>query len=331
MKPFASVRAHARELAFVLKVIPTLPSGLVDRVTGSPVIEEVRYRTTSRDVTAQLYRPSRSGRHPAMVLCLGVVPFGVDHPQVPRLCEALARSGFVALIHWSDTMRDRRLAPQDAEDIAYAYASLLERDDVDASRSGLYGTCVGGTFALLAAAHPLIRDRLRFVGAFAPFSSMWTLARDIASESCEDRGRIERWAVDPLTRDVFVRTVNDFLSPARARDLFDAQDPATADAVLRALSSSARDRLDAMSPIMHLGDIHAPCIALGHDRDDHVIPVGESRRLAAALNGRNGVSFTEYAMFQHADPTKRQLAPFALIRELTRFYDSLYPMFRVTA
>ena len=325
------MRAHARELTFVLKVLPTLPSGFVDRVTGSPIIEEARYRTPSRDVTALLYRPPGSGRRPAMVLCLGVVPFGVDHPQVPRLCDALARAGFVALIHWSETMRDRRLEPQDAEDIAYAYASLLERDDVDASRSGLYGTCVGGTFALLAAAHPLIRDRLRFVGAFAPFSSMWTLARDIVSCSRERDGGTEPWAVDPLTREVFVRTVNHLLSPAHARDIFEAPDAASADAVLRALPSSARDRLDAMSPILHLTDIHAPCIVFGHDRDDLVIPIGESRRLAAALAGRHGVSFTEYAMFQHADPTKRRLAPLAFVRELTRFYGSLYPMFRMTA
>ena len=330
MRSFASVRAHARELAFVLKVLPTLRAGFVDRVTGSPVIEEARYRTPSRDVTAPLYRPSGRGRHPAMVLSLGVVPFGVDHPQVPRLCEALARAGFVALIHWSETMRDRRLAPQDAEDIAHAYAALLERDDVDTSRSGLYGTCVGGTFALLAAAHPLIRDRLQFVGAFAPVSSLWTLARDIVSGSREQDGRTEPWAVDPLTRDVFVRTVNDFLSPVEARDLFQSRDPATADAVLHALPSPARDRLDAMSPILHLADIHAPCLVLGHDRDDLVIPIGESRRLAAALAGRNGVSFTEYAMFQHADPTKRRLAPLAFVRELTRFYGSLYPMFRVS-
>jgi dienelactone hydrolase len=115
---------------------------------------------------------------------------------VPRLCEALARSGFIALIHWSDAMRDRRLVPEDAEDIACAYASLITRADVDRSRSGLYGTCVGGTFALLAAAQPLIRDRVAFVGAFAPFSSMWTLARDIASGTRDAAGRTDTWTVD---------------------------------------------------------------------------------------------------------------------------------------
>jgi hypothetical protein len=265
------------------------------------------------------------------VLCLGVVPFGVEHPQVARLSEALARAGFVALIHWSDAMRDRRLVPEDAVGIAQAYAALLERSDVDPSRSGLFGTCVGGAFALLAAAQPLIRERVAFVGAFAPYSSMWTFASDIASGTREDRATTTPWAVDPLTREVFVRTVNDLLPADQSRALLDARDRPHAEAALRALPIAATERLNAMSPLPHMREIKASCIVFGHDRDDVVIPVGESRRLAQALADRPGVRYTEYAMFQHADPTKRHLSPPALLREISRFYSSLYPMFLRTA
>lgn len=331
MPSVAALRAHAREVAFVLKLLPMLPSGIVDRLTRRPVVETIRYAREGGETAADLYRPPGRGPFPGIVLCLGVVPFGVDHPQIPRLCDALARSGFAALIHWSDAMRDRRLIPEDAADIARAYLALLQRPDVDAVRSGLFGTCVGGAFALLAAGHPLIRDRVRFVGAFAPFSSMSTLARDVMSRSHDGAHGGEPWEVDPLTRDVFERTVSDLLGPAAARPLLDARDAASADAALRTLSTDARDRLDAMSPIRHVSDIHAPCITLGHDRDDVVIPITESRRLAAALAGRAGVTFTEYGMFEHADPTKRRLAPLALARELARFYASLSPLFRQTA
>ena len=103
---------------------------------------------------------------------------------------------------------------------------MLQRDDVDPSRSGLFGTCVGGTFALLAATRPLIRDRVTFVGAFAPFSSMWTFARDIASRSRDDRGTIRPWEVDQLTEKVFLRTLGSFLTPDEARPLLDARDRA---------------------------------------------------------------------------------------------------------
>jgi hypothetical protein len=89
-----------------------------------------------------------------------------------------------------------------------------------------------------------------------------------------------------------------------------------------------RERLDAMSPLQHIGEIRAPLIIIGHDRNDLVIPVGESRRLAAALSARAGATHTEYAMFQHADPTKRKLSPLRLARDLRTFYLSLYPLFR---
>jgi len=59
-----------------------------------------------------------------------------------------------------------------------------------------------------------------------------------------------------------------------------------------------------------------------------VIPVGDSRRLASALSARAGAKDTEYAVFQHADPTKRKLSLLRLVRELRRFYLWLYLMFR---
>jgi hypothetical protein len=287
------------------------------------------------------------------LVCLGVVPFGVDHPQIPRLKAALARFGFVALIHWSPAMRDRRLVPEDVDNTAAAYDYLVRRADVDPARSGLFGTCVGGSFALLAAAHPSIRDRIAFVGAFAPYSSMWTFARDIASRTRSNDGSTEQWPVDPLTRDVFVRSVTDILAPQEAERLradgstasdidlaeLSAEGRAVhtllapldrdgAELALRQLPQAMRERLDAMSPALHVDGIKAPLILVGHDRDDLVIPVGESRRLASLLLGRGGAKYTEYAMFQHADPTKRKLSPLRLVRELRRFYLSLYPMFR---
>ncbi|MDQ3855543.1 MAG: alpha/beta hydrolase fold domain-containing protein, partial [Chloroflexota bacterium] len=206
-------RAAGRAAAFFVKLFPMWSSSWLDHLTRRPVREVITYPTRSGDVEAELYRPPGSGPHPAMVVCLGVVPFGVDHPQVPRLEEALARSGFAALIHWSPAMRDLRLEPTDVEETAQAYEWLVEQPYADPARSGLMGTCVGGAFALMAAAHPAIRDRVSFVAAFAPYSSMWTLAHDIASSSRARDGAREPWAVDQLTRKVFVRTLTSYLEP----------------------------------------------------------------------------------------------------------------------
>jgi hypothetical protein len=348
-----SVRAAAKTAVLLLKVYPMLPSRPLDWVTPRPVVERFQYPTSRGLVDGDLYRPSSHGPYPAVVVCLGVVPFGVEHPQVPRLGEALARSGFAALLYWSPALRDFRLDPADVADIASAYRCLLDRPDVEPARSGLIGTCVGGAFALMAAADSHIRDRVGFVCAYAPYASMWTISRDIASASRERDGARESWPVDPLTRKVYVHSVTALLQPNEARrlqvefakpharqvdpslseeartvePLLKTLSPEEAERALKALPVGVQNRLAAMSPVEYIADIRAPVVVLMHDRDDVVIPVGESRRLRDALAGRSGVRYTEFVVFKHLDPAKGKPAPIALARELVRFWCAIHPLF----
>jgi dienelactone hydrolase len=347
------IRTVAKAAVFFLKVFPMLPSRPVDWLTKPPVIEKVRYPTRFGHVEGDLYRPSAGGLHPGIVVCLGVVPFGVDHPQVAILGKALARAGFAALLYWSPAMRDFRLDPEDVESIPSAYHWFIGQPYVDPARSGLLGTCVGGSFALMAAADPRIRDRVAFIAAYAPYSSMWTFARDIASatRSCGDRR--EPWRVDPLTRKVFVHSVTALLEPDEAErfrstfvaegghldgcslsadgqavySLLTALDADDAEAALHRLPQIMQERLTALSPMRYLKDIHAPLIVLLHDYGDQVIPVGESRRLRSALAEHAGVQYTEM-QFQHLDPVKGKLPLFRLVRELGKFFRAVYPLFR---
>ena len=348
-----AIRATARALVFFLKVFPMLPSQPIDWVTKPPVIQKVRYPTRSGEVEGDIYRPAGNGPHPGIVVCLGVVPFGVDHPQVPVLGNALARAGFATLLYWSPAMRDFRLDPEDVENIPLAYGWLVEQPYIDPSRSGLLGTCVGGSFALMAAASPLVRDRVAFLSAYAPYSSLWTFARDVASGTRSGEEGREPWRVDPLTYKVFVHCVTAFLEPEEAEclrgafanesvhftdrnlssdgqavyALLTARDEKDAEAALHRLPLILRDHLDTLSPINYLKDIHAPLMILLHDRGDQVIPVGESRRLLSALDGYAGVQYTEM-QFQHLDPVKAKLPWSRLVRELGKFFRAVYPLFR---
>jgi hypothetical protein len=83
-----------------------------------------------------------------------------------------------------------------------------------------------------------------------------------------------------------------------------------------------------MSPIAYVNDIAAKRIVLLHDRHDHVIPVGESRRLFAALRGRPGVSYTEMGLRHLWMPQGISLV--RLLREIARSYAGWYPLFRET-
>ena len=102
-------------------------------------------------------------------------------------------------------------------------------------------------------------------------------------------------------------------------------------AVWQRLPPALHARLAALSPLQYVQDLRAPLLVVLHDRDDVVIPVGESRRLWAALAGRAGVSYTEFTLFQHMDPTKGRLSPLGLLRQLGKFYHAVYPVFRLAA
>jgi hypothetical protein len=275
---------------------------------------------------------------------------------VPRLGRALAHSGFAALLYWSPAMRDLRLDPDDSHGIAQAFRWLIDQPFIDEARSGLLGTCVGGSFALMAAAEPTIRDRVAFVVAWAPYSSMRTLARDIASTTTASDGSTTPWQVDQLTRKVYVRSLTSTLEPVEAeqirtlcanRDAHNAPEEMSPDgrAVFPLLTALDRSeaihfvdqlpsallaRLDEMSPLTHITGLRAPLVILAHDRDDTVIPIGESYHLVAALTGRDGIRYTEFKMFKHLDPTKVKLPPVALCRELAKFVGSVYPIFENT-
>jgi hypothetical protein len=207
----------------------------------------------------------------------------------------------------------------------------------------------------MAAASPLIRDNVAFLSAYAPFSSMNTFARDIASASCSSGDEREPWEVDQLTRKVFVHSVTATLEPDEAKllqsmftgenyplavndlsadgravySLLSAKNTYDADEALQSLPRSMQERLTIMSPLNYLKDVRAPVITLLHDRGDQVIPVGESRRLVAALTGHSGVDYTEME-FSHLDPVKGKLPFFRLTRELGKFFRAVYPLFRQT-
>src|SRR5207249_768884 len=111
------------------------------------------------------------------------------------------------------------------------------------------------------------------------------------------------------TRKVFVHTLTALLQPAEAErlreeyaerrqsadmsglseaqrvlvPLLSAPTPDEAEDALRRLPAAVQERLTAMSPIGYVRDIRAPLIVLLHDRDDVVIPVGESRCLRDAF------------------------------------------------
>ena len=99
------VRSAFKTTAFILQVIES-PVKPLDFFMENPIREEVRFPQSSGEGLADFYRPSRGGRHSAVLLFLGVNPAGRNDARVVNLAESLTKSGMVVMIPWSQSMTE---------------------------------------------------------------------------------------------------------------------------------------------------------------------------------------------------------------------------------
>ena len=137
-------------------------------MTGNASIREERATLPTADgpMSSYVAAPSSTGPHPALVVVQEA--FGVNE-HIRDVCRRFARAGYVALapeifhregtgieIPYSDmppAMEQLALLTNAGleQDLAAALAHLRARADVDPSRVGVVGFCVGGFAAFLAA------------------------------------------------------------------------------------------------------------------------------------------------------------------------------------
>jgi len=126
-----------------------------------------------RSYDAVLARPEGEGPFPAVLVIHDLTGFGAD---LRRHCERFADAGYLAL--GPDLYRGGNIAcvvqtlKSAATHEGHAYAviegarkALMDRDDVDATRVAVCGFCMGGGFALIAAADQAFAVAAPFYGA----------------------------------------------------------------------------------------------------------------------------------------------------------------------
>lgn len=296
--------------------------------TRQPLREQLTYPRPDGEGVADLYRIADDGRRAAVLLFLGANAAGRDDPEVINLAVALARAGFVVMLHWSPTMGlQNNIDPDEIENLVWAFRYLLEQDFVDRERAGMGGFSVGGSLALVAAADPRIRDEVVFINSFGAYYDAQDLFLQIASRTRFYQGVQQPWDFDPLTWLVFanelIETVGDPAEQERLRQRFlrspGGVDPEPenfsdqaqtigillegttldqAGTLFRKLPAEFHQQIVSISPSSHVGDVKARVMVM-HDEGDSLIPVGESRRLAAALRGTEGFRYTETRIFDH--------------------------------
>ena len=130
-----SIRALSKAAVFVLKLFPMIPSRPVDWITPRPVVEKVRYPSATGEAEGDLYKPAGAGPFPGILVCLGVVPFGVEHPQVPVLGMQSWPGGEQSAAHrsMSPALSHSRLSLRSAEHVRPARVHVVSRESTHAA------------------------------------------------------------------------------------------------------------------------------------------------------------------------------------------------------
>ena len=244
----------------------------------------------------------------AVLIFLGATPHGTDDLEVVKLGWALARTGFAVMFYWSETMGlEARLDAAGIVNVVGAFEHLARQPYVDPERLGLAGFSVGASYAMAAAADPRITDDIAFVNSFGGYYDLAGLIAQIAAGRALDGATQTPWEVDELTKKVFANTLlAEPSSEARDALLQGVHSLEEARRLYERLPATFRSDVGVISPSQYVGQWSSgTVIRVMHDRGDAVIPVEQSRRLAAALRQERPdveLYYTETDIFRHVIP-----------------------------
>lgn len=342
-------RAGLKTVLLIPEIIPGAPFRPLPAFTGEPLQEAVQYPYSGGRAEGTLFRPASDQRYGAVILFLGINP-DMENQTLLRLATGLARDGIVVLLPRPVQLTQGRIAYEEVEAIVGAFRFLQDQPYVNPQRIGLVGFSVGSSLALIAAADPTISRDVRFVNAFGGYYSTESLFTAMTTRQIELDGSTEPWEPtqnalvwfsqqlinsieDAETRSSLERAFvsGEPLGPEdvgalslQGRFVYEAltnREPQRAGELYQALPENLKQDFALLSPSATLKGLKT-AVYIMHDRNDTYIPYTESRRLAAALAGYPQLHYTEFALFQHVEPTKR-LELWSFLREIAKLYGHL--------
>ncbi|OGL13765.1 MAG: hypothetical protein A3F92_10180 [Candidatus Rokubacteria bacterium RIFCSPLOWO2_12_FULL_71_22] len=233
----------------------------------------VRRPLPLQGVAADRFTPTGLAGGRPLVLVHGLTPAGKDDPRLQQAAGLLARAGFDVVVPTIPGLTRGRLRPDDAVPVV---AALAARD----APTALVSVSVGAGPALLAAADPRVRDRVRVVVSLGGYASARELVRYYLTGGYAFGAVHGRVAHDPRAVEAFVRANADLLDDA-TRALLRARAFERIDARLDSASPELERLFRALSPADGVSRVRARLL-LVHGRADQAVPYTESLRLAAA-------------------------------------------------
>jgi pimeloyl-ACP methyl ester carboxylesterase len=255
--------------AFLLEFLNGGRPPALSTLTAAPARQPLPVPGASVD----LYGRPGANRGAPLVLVHGFSPDGKDDRRVREAATLLSRTGFDVAVPTIPGLTRGRLGPEDVEPVV---ATLVAR----AEPTVVVAVSVGAGPALLAAADPRVRDRVRVVLSLGGYASATEVVRFWLTGTYGYEGVSGRVDHDPALVRMFVRANGDRLD-APSRALLEGGDPGGAARFLAATPVELQSYLDSLSPIRVARDIRARLV-LVHGRTDRAVPYTESLRLAAA-------------------------------------------------
>ena len=295
-------------------------------VTQPPRRQSVAFNVNGRVHTGDLYLPTDAEPAAGIVLVPGAVPEGKDDPRLLAFAMTLARARFAVLAPELAGVRELRVRPTDAREVADAFAYLASRPDLaPGGRAGIGAFSYAVGPAVLAALEPDIRERVRFIVAVGGYHDLFHTIRFFTTGYFEEDGKENHVKPDDYGRLVFAYGAKAYLRAPQDHDLIEViaerkrqdmaadvadliaglsreakavyevavnTDPARFPTLLAGLPPAMLADLDALS--LHnkdLGRLKARLL-LVHGRNDNLIPYPEN---GSALAGSRSVLTTSVA------------------------------------
>jgi len=317
------VRVWFRAIAFILDIAAGYKRN-AKAIPRNIFVSEVTYRCGSRDVVADLYRPSGRGRHSGLILAHGAIKDGKDDQALRLAGRSLARAGYIVLVPQLDNLRKFRLHQDDIEVLVVGFQYLV-RQGFSNGKIAMLGVCLSAPLALLAATRPGVSRDLAVVSSWGGFYNINDWLQAVITEHYINDGGFASWeprlvlqeeapkwliellpntsdrvCIEEMLRGNSTDSVESSLSPSgRAMyELLTCREPERVRDLWARLDPEIRQTLDDLSPHTKIDKLKTK-IAIIHTFTDDVIPWVESCKLADAIEDVYKIYFRVFKQFYH--------------------------------
>lgn len=201
--------------ALVAGVDPPLVGWVVDRLAGTPRLEETRLGGAA----ATLALPGRgSGPWPGILVYPGITARGRLHPGHQGMARGLASAGFACAVAEPDGLARGIVSPGTLDQLVAAAVEFGRHAAVRDGGFAVAGVSGGATLALLGAGAPPVTDEVRAVLALAPLCDFRLILRVVSTRTVVRGGRSCPFDPGPLIRVVTGRSMVSCLPPGEDRE-----------------------------------------------------------------------------------------------------------------